>query len=374
MAVNNKTELNTLVLQGGGALGSFQAGAYEVLSSHGYEPDWLAGISIGGINAGLIAGNEPANRLPRLRQFWEEISSEVTGTPLFGDVPSRVAFNEFSSNMSLVNGVSGFFRPWWPYSLFSGGTGHAGPRGVSYYDTAPLHKTLNELIDFDYLNERGPRLSLGAVNIKTGNFAYFDSTKTRIEPEHIMASGALPPGFPPVEIDGNWYWDGGLVSNTPLQHVLENSGEKPLCIFQMDLFSARGELPENLIEVGQREKDIRYSSRTRLTTDRFRQLHEVSAAAHRLRDKLPEEFKSDPDLARLLEVDAKCAVTLVHLIHRAEDYEGSAKDYEFSRLSMTDHWNAGKADVLRTLRNSKWKNRTILTDRLQIFDLNKADD
>lgn len=374
MAVDNRTELNTLVLQGGGALGSFQAGAYEVLSSHGYEPEWLAGISIGAINAGLIAGNEQSNRLPRLRQFWEEITDDVMGQPWFGDVQSRVAFNEFSSNLSLVNGVSGFFRPWWPYSLFSGGSADKAPRGISYYDTAPLLKTLTELIDFDYLNDRGPRLSLGAVNIKTGNFAYFDSTRTRIGPEHIMASGALPPGFPPVEIDGEWYWDGGLVSNTPLQHVLENSGEQPLCIFQIDLFSARGDLPENLIEVGQREKDIRYSSRTRLTTDRFRQLHDVSAAAQRLRDKLPEEFKSDPDLARLLEIDAKCAVTLVHLIHRKEDYEGSAKDYEFSRLSMTDHWNAGKADVLKTLSHRDWKNRTISSDSLQIFDLNKGDD
>ncbi|PWW04044.1 NTE family protein [Hoeflea marina] len=371
MARNDQKELNTLVLQGGGALGSFQAGAYEVLSGRGYEPEWLAGISIGAINAGIIAGNEPANRLRRLRGFWEEITNDVLGHPLFGDVRSRTAFNEISANLSLVNGVSGFFRPWWPFAW--PGTGPAA-RGVSFYDTSPLLKTLTDIIDFDYLNERGPRLSLGAVNIKTGNFAYFDSTTTRLGPEHIMASGALPPGFPPVEIDGHWYWDGGLVSNTPLQHVLENSGERPLCIFQIDLFSARGALPESLIEVAQREKDIRYSSRTRLTTDRFLQLHDISAAAQRLQEKLPDEFKDDPDLKRLLEIDAKCAVTLVHLIHRMAEYEGSAKDYEFSRLSMNDHWNAGKADVVKTLGHTAWKNRTISADSLQIFDLNKGDD
>jgi len=212
---------------------------------------------------------------------------------------------------------------------------------------------------------------VGAVDVETGNFTYFDSRNTRIAPEHIMASGALPPGFPAVEIDGRHYWDGGLVSNAPLQYVFENAGHDPLCVFQVDLFSAHGANPASLDAVGQREKDIRYSSRTRLTTDRFRQLNGIREAAQRLAEKLPEKFRDDPDLAHLLASGPACPVTLLHLIHHKEFFEGVSKDYEFSRISMRQHWDAGIKDVRRSLEHDLWRNRKIAAEGLQVFDLSR---
>ncbi len=360
-----KAEQNVLVLQGGGALGAYQGGAYEQLSLSGIEIDWVAGISIGAINAAIICGNPAGTRVARLRAFWEEITSDLTFTPWMWGAKPRSMYSEMAAAEVALAGAPGFFRPRPPVALWP----LAPHPALSFYDTAPLEATLNELVDFDYLNDKGPRLSVGATDIETGNFAYFDSARKRIDARHIMASGALPPGFPPVGIDGHHYWDGGLVSNTPLQYVMENAGTAPLCIFQIDLFSARGEMPGDIADVQQREKDIRYSSRTRLTTDRYRHLHQLRAAAERLAAKLPKEMRSDPDLALLREAGPDCPVTLVHLIHRKEGFEGISKDYEFSRLSMTEHWTAGSADVDRTLAHKTWKSREVGKDGLQVFDL-----
>ncbi len=366
-AVKTKERV-VLVLQGGGALGAYQAGAYVDLAGAGHEPDWVAGISIGSINAAIICGNPPGLRAQRLRDFWDRVSSGLTAMPVAATAAARHLFNEWAAADVMAQGVPGFFRPRFPWAGFTWG---GDLRGTSYYDTAPLRETLLKLVDFDWLNDRGPRLSIGAVDIESGNFTYFDSDTTRIGPEHVMASGALPPGFPAVGIGGRSYWDGGLVSNTPLQYVLENSGEAPLCVFQVDLFSARGEVPETLAEVGQRQKDIQYSSRTRLTTDRFRQLHELRAAADRLAARLPDNLATDPDLALLRAAGPACPVTLVELIHRKEEFEGASKDYEFSRLSMTQHWAAGQADVQKTLAHPDWRDRSP-ADGLQMFDLAAA--
>lgn len=365
-----KTEQTVIVLQGGGALGAYQAGAFQQLTETGIDIDWVAGISIGAINAAIICGNPPAQRTERLKAFWESVSSSLSSASLIIGPGSRNIFAEFAAVGAMAAGAPGFFRPrlpmaFWPF-------GHNQP--LSVYDTSPLLETLNTLVDFDYLNDAGPRISVGAVHVSTGNFAYFDSRKTRIDARHIMASGALPPGFPPVEIDGHLYWDGGLVSNTPLQYVMENAGTDSLCIFQIDLFSARGDYPEDISDVQQREKDIRFSSRTRLTTDRYKQLHGIRAAADRLAAKLPEALQSDPDLALLRSTGPGCPVTLAHLIHRKEGFESNSKDYEFSRLSMTEHWAAGIRDVKRTLSHKSWKSREIGRDGLQVFDLGSADD
>ena len=354
-----------LVLQGGGALGAYQAGAYVELAKAGHQPAWVAGISIGSINAAIICGNPPGVRAERLRAFWDGVSAHLVGMPLASTSGARHVFNEIAAAGVMAQGVPGFFRPRFPWAGFTWG---GEMRGTSYYDTDPLRETLLRLVDFDYLNDHGPRLSIGAVDVETGNFTYFDSLTTRIGPEHIMASGALPPSFAPVEIGGRSYWDGGLVSNTPLQYVLENAGADPICLFQVDLFSARGEVPQTLAEVDQRSKDIRFSSRTRLTTDRFTQLHDLRCAADRLAAKLPDNLVTDPDLALLRAAGPACPVTLVELIHRKEDFEGASKDYEFSRLSMTQHWAAGQADVVRTFAHPAWRNRKP-TDGLQIFDL-----
>lgn len=360
------TELNALVLQGGGALGAYQAGAFEALEGAGLSFDWVAGISIGAINAALICGNSEPDRVPALRAFWNRITSNLAMPAQFWTGAGRRAYSELAAAEVTMAGAPGFFRPRMPVAFWPSLTEAA----LSFYDTAPLEKTLNELVDFDLLNKSGPRLCVGATDVETGNFAYFDSRSIRIDARHIMASGALPPGFPPVEIDGRHYWDGGLVSNTPLQYVMEQAeGDQPLCVFQVDLFNARDALPKDVIEVQQREKDIRYSSRTRLTTDRYRELHALRGAAERLATKLPDALKDDPDLALLCSTGPSCPVTLVHLIHRKQGFEGSAKDYEFSRQSMADHWSAGSGDVARTLAHKSWKSRRVGSDGLQVFDL-----
>jgi NTE family protein len=365
MTVGAQKEQNVLVLQGGGALGAYQAGAYEALMRSAHHPDWIAGISIGAINAAIIAGNPPERRLEKLRSFWAGVTSRPDANGWFSAHWARQMLNEAAAAAALACGAPGFFTPRFPPAPFMP---HGTPEALSYYDTSPLAATLHTLVDFDFLNEKGPRLSVGAVDVETGNFAYFDSKDMVIGPEHIMASGALPPGFAPIAIEGRIYWDGGLVSNTPLQFVLESAGERPLCVFQIDLFSANGEIPINLDEVGQREKDIRFSSRTRLTTDRFRQLAEIGAAIARLGDKLPPELRDDPDLKFLRTVGPDCPVTLVHLIHRKEGFESQSKDYEFSRLSMIEHWAAGDQDVERSLAHPAWKRRKPVHHGIQIFD------
>lgn len=358
-------ELNALVLQGGGALGAYQAGAFEKLQRKGISVDWVAGISIGAINAAIICGNPKNDRVPALRAFWEKITSGVNLPSFAWNDASRKSYSELAAAEVAMMGAPGFFKPRLPMAFWPFGQHPV----LSYYDTEPLAETLRGVVDFDYLNDRGPRLSVGATDIETGNFVYFDNRSTRIDERHIMASGALPPGFAPVEIDGRSYWDGGLVSNTPLQYVMENAGSDPLCVFQIDLFNARGEMPGDIMDVEQREKDIRYSSRTRLTTDRYQQLHEIRSAADRLAEKLPKDMQSDPDLARLRAVGPACPVCLMHLIHRKEGFEGSSKDYEFSRLTMMEHWAAGQKDVDRSFAHKTWKSRQVGKDGLQIFDL-----
>ncbi|WP_308418181.1 patatin-like phospholipase family protein [Chitinimonas sp. BJB300] len=271
----SKHDQTVHVLQGGGALGAYQAGVYEALACTCYRPDWVAGVSIGAINAALIAGNPPERRIERLSEFWHLVSNGM-GLPnnpsetypwlklLSKQHRSRSAFNQFSASWSALLGIPGFYKPRFPpaWLQFNG-----APSVLSIYDTAPLRTTLEDLIDFDLINSKKVRLSVGAVNVVTGNSEYFDNFARTIGPEHIMASGALPPAFAPVEIDGNVYWDGGIVSNTPLQYVLDTHRKTSLLVFQVDLFNARGALPINLAEVQQRQKDILYSSRTRFNSN-----------------------------------------------------------------------------------------------------------
>jgi NTE family protein len=335
-----------LVLQGGGALGSYQAGVVEALQAAEVEPHWVAGISIGAINAALIAGNPPERRLERLHAFWEQATSGPFFSPFSGLDQVRSLVNQWSAATVATLGAPGFFQPRVPGPLLwpSG-----GPEAISYYDTSPLRGTLERLVDFDRINEGPVRLSMGAVNVRTGNSVVFDSARQRIGPEHVMASGALPPGFAPVWIEGEAYWDGGLVSNTPIQFVLDEDKTDDLLIFQVDLFNAQGPLPANLLEVDEREKDIRYSSRTRLNTDANLRLHRMKASLRALLDSLPDDLATGCDLQLLREAAKENAVTVVQLIYRKQPYEGGSKDFEFSRQTMLEHWAAGVADVKRTL-------------------------
>ena len=333
-----------LVLQGGGALGSYQAGVYEALAGSDYPPDWIAGISIGAINAALIAGNAPADRVDRLRAFWEEITSPP---PLWPGLARALHTPSLGGAHAVLFGQPGFFAPRPPMSWL------IGAQPLSFYDTAALKGTLERLVDFDRINAREVRFSVGAVNVRTGNFAYFDNAEIMIRPEHVMASGALPPGFPPVEIDGEFYWDGGLVSNTPLQYVLDYEPRRSRLTFQVDLFSAQGPLPTDLDTVAERDKDIRYSSRTRAGTDMVRTMHDVRHVINDLLERLPE-LRESREGKILYEFACVTTMDIVELIYRPTQDQGSAKDYEFGHATMAARWAQGLSDARATLAASPW--------------------
>src|SRR5713101_614840 len=362
-----------LVLQGGGALGAYQAGVYEALAESGIHPDWIGGISIGGINAAIIAGNPPNMRVDRLREFWTQVTSDAP-RHLFGWAEAkgdgaRNLLNHFSANLALMQGAKGFFtaRPLSPW-LQPSGTLEA----TSFYDTRELKRTLERLVDFDRLNAGLLRFSVGAVNVTTGNFVYFDTTTHTIQPEHVMASGALPPGFPAVEIEGEHYWDGGLVSNTPLQWLAANRPPDTLA-FQVDLWNAQGQLPSTLAEVATRQKEIQYSSRTRAFTDLFKYLTKVHGSLANLLEQLPDDLKQSEDAKFLASVARRRVHNIVHLIYRPSGYEGDSKDYEFSRRSMEDHWRAGYHDAVHTLRHDEVLERPT-KETLVTFDLARGGD
>ena len=362
-----------LVLQGGGALGSYQAGAYQALCHHDFEPEWIAGISIGAINAAIIAGNPREKRVARLKEFWELVSSPVPWNPVTKSDRGRSLFNETSAALIAAFGVPGFFTPRFPpAALWPQGN----PQSQSYYDTAPLKKTLEHLVDFDRINDLKTRLSVGAVSVTSGNFRYFDNFEfkklgKKIGPEHIMASGALPPGFPSIEIEGEHYWDGGIATNTPLDYVLDEEVNQDLLIFQVDLFSARGHLPVSLLEAAEREKDIRFSSRTRMNTDKNRQIHNTRKALRELMSKLPDDLKNDPSVEILCQAAKENTVTVMHLIYRSKNYESSSKDYDFSHVGMVEHWNAGVRDVHLSMRHKDWLERPQSGETMMTYDLTK---
>jgi NTE family protein len=360
-----------LVLQGGGALGSYQAGAFQALCHAGFEPEWVAGISIGAVNAAIIAGNEPEKRVPRLKEFWEMVSAPVPWNPVVKTDRGRTVFNETSAALIATFGVPGFFTPRLPPALL---WPPGSPQAQSYYDTSPLKKTLERLVDFDRINDLKCRLSVGAVGVTSGNFRYFDNVEfkrlgKRIGPEHIMASGALPPGFPSIVIEGEHYWDGGIASNTPLDYVLEEEIRRDLLIFQVDLFSARGPLPETLLEAAEREKDIRFSSRTRMNTDKNRQIHEARKALRDLMGKLPDDLKNDPSVKFLCQAAKENTVTVVHLIYKSKNYESSSKDYDFSHVGMAEHWEAGVRDVHLSMRHKEMLERSQSGETMVTYDL-----
>jgi NTE family protein len=360
-----------LVLQGGGALGSYQAGAYQALCHNDFEPEWIAGISIGAINAAIIAGNPREKRVERLKEFWEMVSPPAPWNPLASGERVRTYFNETSAALIATFGVPGFFTPRFPPApLWPQGS----PQSQSYYDTAPLRATLERLVDFDRINDLQTRLSVGAVSVTSGNFKYFDNFEfkklgKKIGPEHIMASGALPPGFPSVEIEGEHFWDGGIATNTPLDFVLDEEVENDLLIFQVDLFSARGPLPVSLMEAAEREKDIRFSSRTRMNTDKNKQVHNTRKALRELMAKLPEELRKDPSVEILCKAAKENTVTVVHLIYRSKNYESSSKDYDFSRVGMVEHWGAGARDVHLSMRHKDWLERPQSGETMVTYDL-----
>jgi NTE family protein len=360
-----------LLLQGGGALGSYQAGVYQALAEADIHPDWVAGISIGAINSAIIAGNPPGERVSRLREFWETVSTSPLGIPFFKAIELRNQFGHQLVNQAwawniLWFGAPNFFVPRMPPALFWPG---GSVDTASYYDNSPLKATLERVIDFDRINAGYPRFSVGAVDVCTANFIYFDSTTHRIRAEHVIASGSLPPSFPATEIDGQHFWDGGLISNTPLQWVLDSRPRQDTLAFQVDLWSARGALPKDLIEVEVRQKEIVYSSRNRAATDQYQHSQRLRIAVANLISRLPAEFRDSEDV-RLLETEANDKVcNIVHLIYRTKSYEGIAKDYEFSRRTMEEHWQSGYRNALHTLANPEVLQLPDRREGVRTFDI-----
>lgn len=357
-----------LILQGGGALGAYQAGVYQALHEAGLEPDWVAGVSIGAVNAAIIAGNKPESRLQKLETFWLDITARdpFMAWPEGDDM--RKLRNMLSAMNGMMFGQPGFFKP---MAL----SGFLAPRGsraaTSLYDTSPLHKTLEQLVDFDVINNGGMRFAVGAVNVSSANFQYFDNRQIEIMPEHIMASGALPPGLPMVRIGRHYYWDGGLVSNTPLQHLLDNLGGNSMLVFQVDLFSATGEIPRDMPEVLSRQKDIQYSSRTRTTTDHFLQTHKLKQALYEALKLVPDDKLSDEQREAKISLAHLPEINIMQLIYKTKAYEGDAKDYEFSRISMKEHWRSGYYDTRNTLAHSDWLN-FLGTGGIRAFDIHRS--
>lgn len=340
-----------LVLQGGGALGAYQAGVYQALHESNIEPDWVCGVSIGAINSAIIAGNPPDKRLERLHTFWDRI----TGRKIWHHTPDgdifRKARNFTSSWLTTTLGQPGFFTPHQTNPWLS----PAGARtATSYYDTTPLRESLLELVDFDRINSKKMRFAVGAVNVLSGNFIYFDNAHDEIIPEHIMASGALPPALPMVKVGTDHFWDGGIVSNTPLQHLLDQEDNMNSLVFQVDLFSARGALPRDIQDVMARHKDIMYSSRTRYNTDVYRKTYNLRTALHNALSKIPDDHLSE-DERQLKKANSRLpGITLLQLIYQQKAYEGDAKDHEFSGTSMREHWASGHEDTKRSLKRREW--------------------
>lgn len=346
-----------LVLQGGGALGAYQAGVYEGLHEAGIRPNWVAGISIGALNAAIIAGSPEGERVERLRDFWESICATPVQWPAGEGLADASPFafdmrslhNAVAATQALLQGQPGFFKPRFPPPFMSPFSGDAA---TSFYDTAPLGKTLEKLVDFDRLNSGEVRVSVGAVNVRTGNLTYFDTAERKLGPKHFMASGALPPGFPAIEIDAEHYWDGGVVSNTPLSRVLSSEPRDTLT-FQIDLWSAKGRVPHDLMEVSSRQKDIQYSSRTRAITDQVRQMQKMRQALRKTMEKLPEDAKKDPEIQAIADMARHRSYNIIHLIYQSKIYEGHSRDYEFGPHAMRSHWQSGLEDIRRTLADRK---------------------
>lgn len=348
-----------LVLQGGGALGAYQAGVVEALEAAQLRPDWVAGISIGALNAAIIAGNPPERRVERLRAFWERICQPPSwlAAPQWFDrqrLPASVqnGFSGLAAWRALVEGQPGFFRPRLPPPFLQASPSAAT---ASWYDTTPLKATLEQMADFDRINDaKSMRVSVGAVNVRTGNFVYFDNATQRLRPEHFMASGALPPGFSAVRIDGKYYWDGGVVSNTPLFRVLNEQPRRDMLVLQVDLWSARGEVPRDMAGVADRTKEIQYSSRTRMITDAMHESRRRQRLLHDLMRLVPAGKRDNPAFRRAAQEACGSVANVIHLIYRDKPYEGHYKDFEFSAASMQSHWHSGLADMQRTLAHPQW--------------------
>jgi NTE family protein len=337
-----------LVFQGGGALGAYQAGVYQALHEGGIEPDWIIGTSIGAINASLIAGNAPENRLSRLEEFWRRMRrKELWGLSQWPGLSDATSYWS-----TLLGGIPGFFEP--NPLAFLGAHYPLGKDQSGFYSTAPLEKTLGELIDFSLVKNCTPRLTVGAAHVRTSQMRYFDSRETAITARHIMASGALPPAFPAVRIDGELYWDGGILSNTPTETIFDDVPRRNSLIFAVHMWNPMGPEPETIWEVLHRQKDIQYSSRVASHIARQRQVHKLRHVVSELVKFVPEDQRNDPVLRDLAEYGCRTRMHVVRLLAPRLDNENHTKDIDFSPTGIRLRWEAGYADTVRALERAAW--------------------
>jgi NTE family protein len=352
-----------LVLQGGGALGAYQVGVYEALHEAGVAPDWVIGTSIGAINAALIAGSKPGDRIEKMCDFWSRVENDAfvpLGLPSWAETATR-------NWLSIATGVPSFFSPN-PLAFFSPhqqlGVGSAG-----YYSVDPLRRTLGELVDLDQLNGGTTRITVGASNVRTAEMRYFDSRDMPLGLDHIMASGALPPAFPPVEIDGELFWDGGILSNTPVEVVFDDNPRRDSLVFAVHIWNPHGPAPETIWEVMNRQKDIQYSSRAVSHIQRQRQIHRLRHIIAELTKMLPKDQRKNNKIADLASYGCLTRMHVVRLLAPALDHEDHSKDIDFSAAGIRRRREAGYQDTMRTLEKAPWRNPV---DELEGFILHEA--
>jgi NTE family protein len=339
-----------LVLQGGGALGAYQAGVYQALHEAGIEPDWIIGTSIGAINASLIAGNAPTQRMERLKEFWDGMAhkSGWSGSAAWPQLCQALSYWN-----TLARGIPGFFEPntmafWGTHVLL--GADRAG-----YYSTAPLEKTLSELVDFSLVNRCKPRLTVGAAQVRTSQMKYFDSRDMEIGVKHVMASGALPPAFPAVRIDGELYWDGGILSNTPTEVIFDDNPRRSSLIFAVHMWNPVGSEPETMWEVMHRQKDIQYSSRVATHIARQLQSHRLRHVIRELLAYIPEDLRNSDEVHELAGWGCLTRMHVVRLLAPRLANEDHTKDVDFSPSGIRKRWETGYADTLRAIERKPWQ-------------------
>ncbi|MBW6398868.1 patatin-like phospholipase family protein [Roseomonas sp. HJA6] len=364
-AVIDRTQLGqiVLVLQGGGALGAYQAGVYQALDEAGIEPDWVIGTSIGAINAAIIAGNRPDQRLPRLREFWSRMQRD----PVAEFVCRMPGWGAAAANaMTVLGGLPAFFKP---NPLAALGL-TLEPETAGYYSTAPLEKTLDEVIDTEILSACTTRLTVGAANVRTAQMRYFDSRDMPVSIRHVMASGALPPAFPAVRIDGELYWDGGILSNTPVEAVFDDAPRRSGLVFTVNIWHPEGPEPDDMIKVMARQKDVQYASRAKSQVERQKQIHRLRHIIAELAQRLPEETKADPEIRHMTAYGCLTRMHVVRLQAPAVVGEDHTKDIDFSARGIRERWEAGYADTIRVLDQQPWTHQF---DPLEGFILHETE-
>jgi NTE family protein len=339
-----------LVLQGGGALGAYQVGVYQALHEAGIEPDWVIGTSIGAINASLIAGNPPEKRMQRLEQFWRQMELSVGGTESL----DWFGLGALATNMAtMVRGIPNFFKPN-PLAL-RGSTAPVGVESASYYSTSPLRETLGSLVDFEYLCQCRTRMTVGAVNVCSGRMHYFDTSKARLSVDHVMASGALPPAFAAVRIDGEPYWDGGIFSNTPIEAVLDDKPRRDSLIFAVNVWHQSGPEPESIWQVMGRQKDIQFASRADSHISRQKQIHRLRHVIRELHRRIPESAQADPKVKELASWGCGTIMHVAHLLAPRLDGEDHTKDIDFTPAGVRARRQAGYADTIKMIERAPWR-------------------